>query len=95
MLIINSNFLDTTQLSIFDLVINMYYSFFFVEKEADKALAILKENGVGDGDIEEYSGDLPVWKLSCGPYNSKKEAGDVAALLRKKKIVDAVVTRIK
>ncbi|PLX39996.1 MAG: hypothetical protein C0608_10260 [Deltaproteobacteria bacterium] len=71
----------------------MVVAFYFVEKEAEKALLFLKENGVRKAAISPYTGDLPVWKLSCGPYAEKAEADSVAALLRKKKIVDAVVTK--
>ena len=68
-------------------------AYYFVDKEAEKALSLLEKQGIKGAGVAPFSGDLPVWKLSCGPYSKKAEADTVAALLRKKKIVDAVVTK--
>jgi hypothetical protein len=66
-------------------------SYFFLDKEWEKAKSSLAAKGI-TATVEKYTGDVPIWRLYCGPF-SEGDAGLVLAKLKEKNIDDAKITR--
>ncbi|TAL18449.1 hypothetical protein EPN96_01390 [bacterium] len=66
-------------------------SYFFLDKEWEKAKSALSAKGI-NATVEKFTGDVPIWRLYCGPF-SEGDAGLVLARLKEKNIDDAKITR--
>ncbi len=66
-------------------------AYFYVDKEMGEYKSLLSSKGI-QSTFEKFSGDMPIWRLACGPFG-EADAQAAQARIKEKNLADAIISR--